>query len=453
MSQAGQGPKGQAKHPVRAKEEGETWVLGSQLQPDEQRYVLELFPESRQALGMAEAEWLAQTEFLVKKDGSLDLRKRYCRLPAVPGEPDRRYHRSPRYEPLPAPPQRQQEPQPQPLPPGVRPIVEEALASGDLVTANERLHQLSGGKTVGQVAEKWAGKMQPPEPRLSRPDEEQTYTHRVWTAYRALCEEMQTPDVPIHALHRRVGGPLLELQNHLRAECLAHRAAPSTGEPTLAGDAARQSALCLPGETDRATGKPQSFLLIKLIDAPPMSQPQQLQPTVALAPSLGRRLTRDDLDVIIEALEYRCDAIESGTDFDETARLKSIVPTLKKLRALEAQPQRPEHERYQSLLRAMAALRYPAEERTPELEARIEKTIARKVQEFQEERALKAYEASLRREVAQRHPNLTPAEAKRYEQRIAELVAEFRQKQRQPQQEQQRQARIQQQGRGIEQSL
>jgi hypothetical protein len=274
---------------------------------------------------------------------------------------------------------------------------------------------------------------------------EPPYAVRVWKAYRELAERYQTPDVPIHAIHGRVRGSIHELHTFLRAESLAHRAVATSGEPALAGDAARQSALTLPGESE-------TFLNVKLLNPPIMNEPQPPQPTVALAPSLGRRLSRDDLDVIIEALEYRCDAIEGGTDFDETTRLKSIVPTLEKLRALEAQPQRPEHERYQSLLRAMAALRYPAEERTPELEARIEKTIARKVQEFREERALKAYEASLRREVAQCHPNLTPTEAQRYEQRIAELVAEFRQKQRQPQQEQPQPARIQQQGRGIEQA-
>jgi hypothetical protein len=194
--------------------------------------------------------------------------------------------------------------------------------------------------------------------------------------------------VPIHALHRRVGGSLLEIQAFLRAESLAHRAVASIGEPAFAGDAARQNALCLTGETDRTTGKPQSFLLIKLIEPPPMAQEQAPQPTAA-QPELGRGLTRDDLDVIIEALEYRCDAIEGGTDFDEVARLKSIGATLAKLRVLEAQPQRPEHERYERLLRATAALRYPAEERTPELETRIERTIDRKVGEFIQERQAK----------------------------------------------------------------
>jgi hypothetical protein len=182
-----------------------------------------------------------------------------------------------------------------------------------------------------------------------------------------------------------------------------------------------------------------------------MTQEQQpTQQTAALAPSLGRRLTRDDLAVIIEALEYRCEAIEGGTDFAEVARLKSIVPTLEKLRALEAQPQRPEHERYERLLRATAALRYPPEERTPELEVRIEKTIARKVGEFVQERQTKAYEASLQRQLAERHPNLTPEQAQRYERRVNELVAEFRQNQTQQQQAQTPAVRVQPQGRGIE---
>ena len=184
-------------------------------------------------------------------------------------------------------------------------------------------------------------------------------------------------------------------------------------------------------------------------EQPPTQEPPP-QPT-AIQPEIGRRLTRDDLAVIIEALEYRCDAIEGGTDFDEVARLKSIVPTLEKLRALEAQPQRAEHERYESLLRATAALRYPVEERTAELEARIEKTIARKVGEFTQERRAKAYEAGLRKELAQRHPNLTPEQAQRYERRINELVAQFRENQaRQQQQAQPPPARCQEQGRGIE---
>jgi hypothetical protein len=276
---------------------------------------------------------------------------------------------------------------------------------------------------------------------------EQPYAVRVWKAYRELAERYQTPDVPIHAIHGRVRGSIRELHDLLRAESLAHRAVATTGEPAFAGDAARQSALTLPGASE-------TFLNIKLIEPPLMTREQPPQPTAALAPSPGRRLTRDDLNVIIEALEYWCDAIEGGTDFDETARLKSnetarlksIVPALEKLRALGAQPQRLEHERYESLLRATAALRYPAEERTAELEARIEKTIARKVGEFTLERKAKAYEAGLRKELAERHPNLTPEQAQRYERRINELVNNFRKNQAQQQQQQaQRTAAVSQQ--------
>ena len=77
--------------------------------------------------------------------------------------------------------------------------------------------------------------------------------------------------------------------------------------------------------------------------------------------------------------------------------------------------------------------------------------LGRKVGEFVQERRAKAYEAGLRKELALRHPHLTQDQAERYERRIGELVAEIRQKQRQPQQEQQ--ARIQEQARGIEQAL
>jgi hypothetical protein len=368
------------------KESRETWGLGSSLQPDEQRYVLELFPESRGILGLTDAEWLSQVEFLVKKDGLLDLRKRYCRLPEVPGEPDRRYHRAPRYQPLPDPPRRREQ------------CEQQQSASGE--------------------------------------DPQEPYAVRVWNAYRELAEQYQSPDIPIHAMHGRIGGSIHELHEFLRAESLAHRAVATTGEPAFAGDAARQSALTLPGESE-------TFLNIKLLNPPIMNERQQ-QPPKQQRQAAG--LNRDDLQTLIEALEYRCEAIETGTDFDEVARLKSIVPTLEKLRALEAQPQRPEHERYENLLRATAALRYPPEERTAELEARIEKTIARKVGEFTQERRAKAYEAGLRRDLAERHPNLTPDQAQRYERRINELVAEFRQSQAQRQQQQARTpARSQQQ--------
>jgi hypothetical protein len=322
--------------------------------------------------------------------------------------------------------------------------------------SQERQGPKGQAKPIGPVADGWAAQIQTPaepeqreqqqpDPRAppagpgpSPPAEEQTYAKRVWTAYRALCEEMQTPDVPIHALHRRVGGDIRDLHKFLQAECREQRAVLSTGEPTVVGQAALQSGLHLPG------GK-EPFLNIKLLNPPTVNQPQQPQ-----QPRQVASLNRDDLDVIIEALEYRCEAIETGTDFDEVARLKGIVPTLEKLRAIEAQPQRPEHERYADLLRATARLRYP--ERTPELEARIEATIARKVQEFTQERQLREYEQSLRRTVAERHPNLSPEERQHYERRVQELVSERRQQMawqpttpaRSPQQEQ---------SRGLSQSL
>jgi hypothetical protein len=406
---------------VKGKTDEERWVLGSSLHPDERRYVLELFPESRRTLGMTDAQWLGQIEFLVKKDGSLDLRKRYCRLPAVPGEPDRRFHRAPRYEPLPAPPSRQeQREQQQPDPP------------------------------PSQL---------PPEPRPSRPAEGQPYPQRVYAAYQALAAETQYTDVPIHALHRRVGGDIRDLHAFLREECFGHRVVATVGEPLYAGDAALMSALTIPGQTDRETGRPVIFLNIKLIEPRPMQEPppdaaQQTAPQ----PELGRRLTRDDLDVIIEALEYRCDAIAGGTDFDEVARLKSIGATLEKLRTLEAQPQRPEHERYERLLRATAALRYPTQERTAELEVRIEKTIARKVQDFLQEQQMRErvrlYEHNLRQQLDERRATLRPAQVAHYEQKIDDMVKAFRAAQGQQQQQAPPPpARSQEQGRGLEQSL
>ena len=118
----------------------------------------------------------------------------------------------------------------QPLPPGVRPIIEGALATGDLVKANEALHRLSGGKTIGQVADEWVQQIQTPaapeqreqqqqqqqpdpllpqlppvEPGPSPSREGQTFEGRVYQAYRDLAEKYQSPDVRIDALHGQVG--------------------------------------------------------------------------------------------------------------------------------------------------------------------------------------------------------------------------------------------------------
>ena len=108
-------------------------------------------------------------------------------------------------------------------------------------------------------------------------------------------------------------------------------------------------------------------------------------------------------------------------------------------------------QRYERLLRQTAESRYPPKERTADLETRVESTIQRKVQEFTEERRAKAYENSLRNELATRHPNLTPEQQEHYERRINELVASYRhnQAQRQQQQAQAQPACSREQGRGI----
>jgi hypothetical protein len=129
-------------------------------------------------------------------------------------------------------------------------------------------------------------------------DHKQPYAARVLDAYAELVAERQNRDVPIHELYQRVGGSLPELHDFLRYQCRAQRCVPTSGEPMLASEEAKRTALHLPGETD-------AFLNVKLIEPPPMTQEQR-----------------------------------------------------------EAKP---DHERYEELLRATAALRYPPEERTPEL--------------------------------------------------------------------------------------
>ena len=114
-------------------------------------------------------------------------------------------------------------------------------------------------------------------------DHEQHYSVGVWSAYRELAKQYQTPDVPIHAIHGRVGGSIHELHEFLRAECLAHRAVPSTGEPAFAGDAARQSALTLPGEKE-------TFLNIKLLGSSMGDNQQQAESPAQEYERLMRRL-------------------------------------------------------------------------------------------------------------------------------------------------------------------
>lgn len=222
-------------------------------------------------------------------------------------------------------------------------------------------------------------------------DDRLTYSQRVYRAYREIAEGTKFIDVPIHALHRRVGGNIHELHDLLRAECLAHRAVPTVGEPAFAGDAARQSALRLPGEKE-------TFLNIKLIE-PPMAQEQQQQ-----------------------------------------SRPEFVVPS--------------PVEQYEYHLRQLFALKYPEGERTEEMTARIEATVQRKLGEFRQEHELrervKAYEASLRKDLAIRHPDLTEQQRRDYEERIASLVADHRAALARHQQCPQQPARSQEQSRGME---
>lgn len=74
--------------------------------------------------------------------------------------------------------------------------------------------------------------------------------------YRDLVRETGTPDISIASLIRVCGLPLSIVHNWLRAECSAHRASPSKGEPTLATPEERMGALTVDGET---------FYLIRLL--------------------------------------------------------------------------------------------------------------------------------------------------------------------------------------------
>ena len=89
----------------------------------------------------------------------------------------------------------------------------------------------------------------------------------------------------------------------LRAECLAHRAVPTVGEPAFAGDAARQSALRIPGEKE-------AFLNIKLLE-PPMLDNQRQEPQ---QPKITLTLTAGEAHLVAEALYYGAGELEQYAD-------------------------------------------------------------------------------------------------------------------------------------------
>jgi len=286
-------------------------------------------------------------------------------------------------------------------------------------------------------------------------DHEQPYAVRVWEAYRELSEQYQSPDVRIDALHAKLGGSLQDLHHWLRQACRDHLAIPSTGEPTLAGHAARQSALSLPGESE-------TFLRIRLLEPSTMTQEHEHepQPPIDDAPFGAEGLTAEQklLNVANGLLQHTEVKRKQTLGRSDTyaGSLGQIALCARHLAedvtAYLQQRERTPAEQYEYHLRQAAALKYPQAERTAEFTARIEKTIAKKVGEFTQERQAKQYEASLRRQLAERHPNLTPAQREHYEQRIAKLVTEYRQDQtqRQQQQAQAHPARSQEQGRAIE---
>jgi hypothetical protein len=166
----------------------------------------------------------------------------------------------------------------------------------------------------------------------------------------------------------------------------------------------------------------------------------------AQQPRITLNLTASQARLLAEAIRHGAPGVEApGGHLQELE---------KQLRAFANRPREyvegrkpTDQERYERLLRATARLRYP--ERTPELEAKIEKTIQKRLGEFRQEQQLRAYEAALRREVAARQPNLTLEAAERYEHKIKALVEEQKQKleaQKHPPQP----ARSQQQDRGYE---
>ena len=72
---------------------------------------------------------------------------------------------------------------------------------------------------------------------------------RIHAAYLALKRETSLRNVNIHALLERSGVQVADLHTWLEAECHAHRANPTRGEPTAATPAEKESALRMGGES------------------------------------------------------------------------------------------------------------------------------------------------------------------------------------------------------------
>jgi len=186
---------------------------------------------------------------------------------------------------------------------------------------------------------------------------DQPYGVRVYDAYRELAEQYQSPDVPIHAIHGRIGGSIHELHDFLRRECRAQNCVPTKGEPAFAGDAARQSALTLPGEKD-------TFLNIKLIEPPPMThqQPNQAESPVEEYERLLRRISE---------LRYP----------ERTPELQSRIERTVEKKVREFQQER-QTKQYEASLRRQLAERHPT--LTPEEREHYEQRIAKLVEEYQQ---------------------------------------------------------------------
>ena len=272
------------------------------------------------------------------------------------------------------------------------------------------------------------------------------YSVRVYSAYRKLADQYQSPEVRIDALHGQVGGSLQDLHQWLRNAWRAQFCVPCVGEPTAVGDAARQSALRLSGERE-------TFLRVKLLEPTAAVQGAEIAAGVGVfhvvvAPMADNPQPRIAINVTASQAKLLAEAIQHGSQQAELQTLQEELRAFADRPHEYVQEHKPnELERYEKLLRATARLRYP--ERTPELEARIEKTIQKQLGEFRQEQQLRAYEASLRRTAAERHPTLTAKEAEHYERRTKDPVASRREELARKQQPQQP-ARQQEQGRAIE---
>jgi hypothetical protein len=303
-----------------------------------------------------------------------------------------------------------------------------------------------------------AAQLQQPNGQVPAADPE-NYAARVRQAYQQLAGERRNPDVPIVDLYQRVGGELAPFHRFLEQEAYEGRAVPTTGEPTLASGEAQLPALVLRGELDRVSGQPLRFFNVKLFEA--LAPAKDVTPSPVVTPEpladpplqYAVTLTGPELELLRQSLDDQARTIAASKAPDQ-ARLQAATDLSAKLEGLQPQreqappqagPREPELaerkpevtpvkqelgpdpnppdvvEEYRRELVERARAKYP--DATPELAARIDKEVQRRVN------IVKTYQDHLLQAQREHFPKATPEEKAQHLANIRQEVKDFAQAQ------------------------